>query len=328
MKAEALNPNPIHDAVPLKANYSSKDSKSSTNFESSRASWYTPQKGLPKKVNLKIFENSLVLDFPRVPDQFLKPPDRTGKKINKFSKKSRLRIMKKFNRIRTAELSEGIFITLTCRHYSITAEEFQKRFLKRFLPKLKTIIPNLAYAYRLEFHKSDFPHFHMFAWSTDKSEKLNEYRRKWQIKEAWWKIIEDDSAAARKHSCEIIRVNNRRKAFAYVSKYLAKTDDEESPDRIGRRWALSKNLNMNPISDRMISIEEAQMLLNAVKNLLKEKVHENVDLDKFLNDEGKTEAWLALHEIQYLLNPLRIDASFMDIRDYLQEHQAPPDNYI
>lgn len=285
-------------------------------------SWYNPHNGRTAKIS--IYENELNIRFNNWKTDKIGPPKRKQNDITYFSRKSRIRVLHKFNRLQTKNLSTPIFVTCTARTESLSKEDLEYSFLKLFLPKIQTIIPELVYSWRLEFHKSGFPHYHCFFWSKDKKRKLTSeyYRRK--IRKAWRAAIDQTDRSAELYSCKIVKVNNRRKAFSYVSKYMAKEDRPEDRTKTGRRWATSKNFPDSPIAEINCSKREAVKLLEVVKNLMKEKGIDEEKIDSYLNEYGENFAWLELEAILNLLNQAKFSFLSRQIEFYKNTGKTTP----
>lgn len=214
--------------------------------------WYNPHKDLTYRV--AIYEHETCLRKPAIPDpDHRTPPRRKKKDINRFSKKSRFRLIRLFNRLRVSELSNPLFVTLTARHESVSAEEFRDLARTKFLRNIEALVPDMRYLWRLEEHKDGYPHFHIFIWSGKRDYKLNTKRRKTRIRQEWLRLIDDDSWAAHLHACKIEPVTTYKRTISYVAKYTAKVNDDQVESLNGRRWGASRNLPMDEILEVPIS---------------------------------------------------------------------------
>ncbi|NIT57064.1 MAG: hypothetical protein GWN00_12770 [Aliifodinibius sp.] len=261
--------------------------------------WYNPHNGLGYRID--IYENELHVVAPKRQNTDSPPPKRRKGDITRFSKKSRLRVLRKFNQLRTKQLSDPIFISFAAKHRGFSHEKFQECFRRSFLPKLKKIIPNLVYAWRLEPHRDGYPHYHMFAWSWDKDRKLSSQYYKRQIRDAFSESIGDFSLPARRYGIDIEKIHNKRKAFSYISKYLAKEDDPTGSEIEGRRWATSTNFPAVPITSFTLSRNQYAEFEKIAKKLLRAKGGRYKKLAEQMEDFNDVFIWLDLDEIIWLL---------------------------
>lgn len=264
------------------------------------SSWYNPHNGIAGKI--QIYENELRIITPKRQVSSSPPPKRKESDIHTFSRKSRIRVLHKFNRLQTKVLSAPIFGTCTARHNSLSPEEFQYKFLKEFLPQLQKIIPNLVYAWRLEPHKDGYPHYHWFAWSWDQERNLNSQYYKRKIRSLWKSIIDDNSYSAGKYACKIVGVKSFRKAMAYVSKYMCKEDDEKAAKIRGRRWAVSTNFPASPITEISLSKKHLDKLKKVAKAFCWAKGGHLAKSVDYLDSDGEWFLWIGIDEIIELLS--------------------------
>lgn len=180
-------------------------------------------------------------------------------------------MIRKFNRLRKATLTDPLFITLTARDHKYTSEEFRHLFRKVFLPKLKDILPGLVYAWRIEPHESGFPHVHMFAWSTRKDIKIHSQYYKRPIRRLWRNAINDHSRAAELYSCKIKEITNFKRAMYYVSKYVAKEDEYLDLELYGRRWGVSSNFPDSPITEIGLTRDQAEYIVAIAKAMQRKR---------------------------------------------------------
>jgi len=251
---------------------------------------YNPHTGNNQR--LIIYQREIVLRTDKRQSSRGSTPKRSKSDIQRFSRKSRLRMLRKMNRLQTAALTSPLFITLTARNSGLDAELFRFNFLKIFLPKLKEIIPGLVYMWRLEFHESGYPHIHMFAWSFEKHRNLHSQFYKRPIREAWRKSIEDDSRAAQLYSCKIKELNNFKSAMHYTAKYTAKEETDITPELTGRRWAVSKNFPASPISEIPLRRDQAKMIIELAKAVQRKREERGARPFEITGDETEIFIWL------------------------------------
>lgn len=200
-----------------------------------------------------------------------KAPERFAGDIQSFSRKSRMRLFRKFNRLNTKYLSKAIFVTCTASPEAIDPEEFPKVFGKQFLKFIRSKVPRCVYLWRLEPHKNGRPHFHMMIWSELTDHNLHSEYWKKQFRKEWRRLIGDHSRAAELYSCKIENIKSMQKMQVYLSKYMAKEDTTESQKIRGRRWAVSENFPQCPITCFEISDSEEQRLWKIAEAVLRRK---------------------------------------------------------
>lgn len=276
----------------------------------------------PQKFKIQIYENEFNVDTTIPKPKSDNPPLRRKNDIKTFSRKSRLRVLRKFNQLQTKVLSTPIFITLTARHQNHTPDEFQEIFLNSFLSKLKKIIPNCVYAWRMEPHEDGYPHIHMFAWSWDQERNLNSRYYKQQIRNAWLNLIEENNWITKRRGVWFENIGSRRKALHYVSKYVAKEPDKIDQRFTGRRWAVSTNFPGSPITEIYLSRTELQKLKRIAKRLLKNKGGNYEKRISFIEDAQNWFLWITLDEMMWILRELGQSSGVGDIIRYIETGSA------
>lgn len=231
--------------------------------------WYITQKS--KAHVLHLFNRELAFKETIVRESPAPPPVREHGDIRRFSKKSRLRLLRMMNQLRTEHLCRPRFLTLTVRHGEHTPEQFRDDYFPRFLACVRNLIGEHAYLWRLEFHKDGFPHIHLILWEFRTPSGVSDETIAQRLKLAWWSITGDESPAAMKHSCRVDRCYSFRQVLSYVAKYVAKEDPEEQPTLHGRRWGRSYNLNTEPVQQIELNEDEATAFRKVAHNFLKRR---------------------------------------------------------
>lgn len=234
-------------------------------------------------VTLRIYAGELKVIFPRskrAPKR--KPPKRRKGDITTFSRKSRLRLLKVYNRIHQVCLGDPIFITLTARPECFenraeflavdqVSEAHNYIFRKEFLPMLKQIVPELCYVWKMEPHKTGQAHYHLMVWSKKKARKLESEFYKRKIRQLWRTLIDDHSRSAELYSCKIKGIDNERQCFNYISEYIMKEETHETAKLRGRRWGRSKSLPVHPILEVGVRMEAYEVIRDFCVELLKRR---------------------------------------------------------
>ena len=259
-----------------------------------------------KPVVMRIYEREIQI-LPNVPPRKTgSTPVRRKGDIQRFSKSSRLRLMRKLNRVQSQLLTTPLFITLTHRHGSHTVEQFQYAFRKKFLPALKEIIPECCFIWRLEPHRNGKPHYHLIVWSFRKKITIESefYLRK--IRQAWRESIDQHDRAAQLYSCKIEPLGSHKKVMSYVSKYVAKEDDEVGSQIEGRRWASSSNLPAGPITEVNLTRSQLEQVKQIVSVIMRAQNKPQGLIDTVLANDLMMWVWLEPHQIQEVLDFLGI----------------------
>jgi len=277
-----------------------------------------------KPYHLRVYNREIQV-LPNVPpSQHGSAPIRKKGDITTFSKSSRLRVMRKLNRVQGQLLGDPIFITLTHRHGTMSTEKFQYAFLKKFAPKLKEIIPDLAVMWRLEPHRNGKPHYHLIAWSFRKKIKLKSEYYARQIRKAWRDAIDQHDRSAELYACKVIPLGSFRKTMSYVSKYVAKEDDQISQQIEGRRWGTSTNLPVGAITEVNLTKDQYENLKNIVRTLLKSKGKPESLIETILGSEKMMWTWLEPDDIEAVLEFLGIPPPISHYKTYRKSGQTLP----
>ena len=199
------------------------------------------------------------------------PPKRGA--VTTFSRGSRCRLIKTFMKLRSSELCAPWFLTLTFHHWDEGERERAHVYLNTFLTNLRRDYPAALYLWRLELQKRGAPHYHVIIWLPAwEKEPDDEGFQSW-IKATWHRIADPDSKDHAKHGTRVDRATSYRKAFQYLTKYTAKRGlgcDEGYP---GRRWARSRQLPIDSITDFEITDEAAHYLKRILRKLVRKRTN-------------------------------------------------------
>lgn len=276
-------------------------------------------------VTAKIYYNEVEICYPKNPAQKSRSvPERKAGDIKQFSRKSRMRLLRMYNRIQHICLSNPIFVTLTARpecfeqKAEIVPGEYSQQvhnylFRKFFIPALKKIIPECAYVWKMEPHKSGQAHYHLMIWSKKPEFKIDSEYYKRQIRACWRSIIDDDSRSAELFACKILSIKDERAVFSYMSKYVMKEEDSSTAKIEGRRWGRSSNLPISPITEIPLSMSQYERLRDFCAELMKRrKVNNEYILDKMYGG-GDWFIWL---DSETITEVLRKNSRFAEASKY------------
>ena len=149
--------------------------------------------------------------------------------VTEFSRRSRKRLLEKTARIDLASVTLKnpiIFITLTYAKLYPTPEA-AKTHLDTFLKRIKRFAPESSGIWRIELQQRGAPHFHVIFFHLP-------YLPKETLSRMWGEIIGqeywDYTHDPRPPFTRIESLKTPRRAFYYVSKYVAKVPDAPSED--------------------------------------------------------------------------------------------------
>jgi len=199
----------------------------------------------------------------------------------------------------------------------MSEEKFRDKFCEVFLSKVKEIVPNAAYAWRLEAHKDGFPHYHMFVWSTERDRLINTKYYKYELRKAWRQIIEDNSGAAKKYACKVIPIQSFKKAMQYVSKYTAKVSKDEPETLVGRRWAFSKNLPASPIARVKATQAQALLFHRLIKGMVFKRLHDSDKAHRTANGRAEIFVWGDIEQLLLYLKGVGANTAIEEVEKYL-----------
>lgn len=135
-------------------------------------------------------------------------------RIYEFSRKSRLRLLRK-----TARLSPGaggLFLTFTYRQ-NITDARQAKKHLELMLLWIKRHYPRTCCIWRMEYQQRGAVHFHVMVLNRN-------FIPARELTAQWQKVTGDDSYP------DIEKIRTRRKLTSYVAKYIAKVTQDPAND--------------------------------------------------------------------------------------------------
>lgn len=169
------------------------------------------------------------------------PPKRKKGDIKAFSKKARLRLLKKLNKFDFKSKGLPFFVTLTYPKRYPKDKETYKNDLDVFRKRLKRHFGKIEYIWRLEAQKRGAPHYHFILYFEDEPEL--EILKKW-VSKNWFEVVQrvwrkrDEKHLKAGTNCK--KVDHYRQMIVYVSKYLTKVEQDKLIDQ-GRYWGASSN---------------------------------------------------------------------------------------
>jgi hypothetical protein len=143
--------------------------------------------------------------------------------VRSFSRASRKRLIELFATLKGGE--KAVMITLTYgQHWP--SPSASKDHLRTFLQRIRRRWPHVSAIWRLEFQRRGAPHYHIILFNIP-------FLPKQDVAAAWHSVIGDEYADwsqgdPRAPFTRIEAIKSRRRLIAYVSKYVAKSDEDES----------------------------------------------------------------------------------------------------
>jgi hypothetical protein len=220
-------------------------------------------------------------------------------KIKGFSKASRRRMMYKMAEIDRNVKPEFATLTFPDEYYEFLDDDEQyKKIWKRFENRFRRKYPEAAAYWKKEYKPRKtgkyinvkFPHIHLLIYGIDHDEI-----QKWLMK-TWWECcgklsIEHLMAGT---SCETVR--STRGVSYYVSKYMAKIDENTGPT--GRMWGIIQPENIPWVKGILVQLNEneAIRLIRYMKRYARLKSRDYKSLIIFCNPDFW---WDRLQDILY-----------------------------
>ena len=221
-----------------------------------------------------------------------KPPERQKGDIKTFSKKARLRLLKRLNRFDFKNKGMPYFVTLTYPKRYPKDRQVYKGDLDVFFKRLKRKFGKLEYIWRLEAQKRGAPHYHLVLYFEDEPDI--ETLKKW-VSRNWYEVVQrlweekDEKHLRAGTNCK--DVDNFRQMISYVSKYMAKVEGQDSLLNQGRYWGASKNWDDELASEKLKGRKYIKFLrvlrryLERTNKKLAKKVYKCQNLELFLPRE-------------------------------------------
>ena len=218
-------------------------------------------------------------------DRGIKPPERSGETIQKFTKRSRQRLMRKArtmnkgqmriwdkNQQKRVTIKKSLplpyFVTLTY-HRNMKNPEQGKKDLNTFLQRFRRLSKYFAYVWKMEPQKRGAVHFHLAFFIPDEVfpaawRGLRKLRVEWlrmRISAAWNEIAEPGDNTHLQAGTNVRTVDNWKQFLAYIFKYCGKEIDNPWKDMdTGRFWGFSYNLDFEALHIGFVDHEDLERI--------------------------------------------------------------------
>ena len=253
--------------------------------------------------NICVFENCVVFNDPRQNHSPTIPPARTVNDIKTFSDKSRKNLFNIFNCLEYSQYGLPCFVSATW-HYDAPDDRTQlKSDLEKFIQMLKRGLPEFHAIWKLEYQKRGAPHFHFILLPLDKNINMYTLDIEKFIKEKWLSLKKCKCIDCQSYGIKTVSCTSYKMSISYISKEIAKVQDNYFDHDLGRVWGTSQNLRINHKFLLPCPIELYHKIINR-------KLEEN-----FKNENQK----LYLNGIKFLQQNSSIFISINKIQDIISE---------
>lgn len=198
-----------------------------------------------------------------------------------MSSRSRRRVMNLFSMlIRTIV---PLFVTLTYpKDYPDSRDS--KRHLQAFIKRLKRRWPEFGYIWKLELQKRGAPHYHIFMWGVPRAKAYL------IMSQCWYEVVGSNDPWHAVRGVKIEEIKSYKGVKSYASKYIAKRDEQEVPEGLGRTWGYGGKIPLSEKEEYVITPQQAAMVLRYLRRRIRTK---NKGIKSFYVDNPAR--WRDLH---------------------------------
>lgn len=196
--------------------------------------------------------------------------------VRGFSRASRKRLIELMASLR---YEGGVwFVTLTYPDYFYDNFERWKRDIDVLGKRLAHQFPGWSFIWRMELKKRKSgdnegkfaPHFHLLLFDNgnDIPEKVAGRGGLFEwFNASWYEIADHGDLRGLDHGVKVSKVNNRRHAYYYISKYVAKEDEDNLA--VGRRWGKVGDFNTQAFHTFEMSLRELKHFKRLIASWMK-----------------------------------------------------------
>jgi|GEM_PF-6146056 len=200
-------------------------------------------------------------------------PDRKKGDIKSFSKNSRLRMMKKTNRVDFKEGQIAYFLTLTYPDPFPTDGKIYKADLDLIIKRIKKQFGTLSYLWKLESqmkNRDGAPHYHLIIFF---EKRYNiDFVKQW-ISQNWFEVVQRNWSVKNydhfKVGTNTKIVKTLRQLTNYVTKYITKKEGNDKLINQGRYWGCSRNWGTQIIDSIPLTGKQLIIFKRLMKSYLK-----------------------------------------------------------
>lgn len=217
---------------------------------------------------LTMFHNGIMVTDESKGRDYDIPRSWSRSEITTFSNKSRSRLFKLLSNLRYNRLSEGLFVTLTYHYGHKKNHSELKKDLQAWLQYLRDNVKDVYYIWRLEFQKRGAIHYHVMVFTPRGNSALQSEKIQTGLSQAWHRIADPESDAHGQYGTQVKLIDNYKMAICYLSKYVAKVDQENEQEYTGRRWGASRNIPVSAYADITVSWKLHNILREIIQLIL------------------------------------------------------------
>ncbi len=199
-----------------------------------------------------------------------------------MSSRSRRRIMNLFSML--ARSNVPLFVTLTYPE-KFPDGRASKKHLQAFFKRLKRRWPDFGYIWKLEFQKRGAPHYHIFMWGVPRAKAYS------IMSQCWYEVVGSNDPWHAVRGVKIEEIKSYKGVKSYASKYIAKKDEQEVPEGLGRTWGYGGKIPLSEKEEYVITPQQAAMVLRYLRRRIRTK---NKGIRSFYVDNPAR--WRDLHE--------------------------------
>lgn len=192
-------------------------------------------------------------------------------KINGFSRQSRRRCLLKLATVDFSAYKTKFFSTFTFRNEYPETKEGLKSLLILLLKRIERIPFVSCIFWRVEYQKRGAPHIHLLILIKEKLNSKDVIKCGKMQKKAWGELTASLNQMSFTRGSEIIEIRGDEKVYFYLSKYVAKVENNDKNKRLGRVWGVRGEVVKQNILDENVPEEIINRFIELYKNSLSAK---------------------------------------------------------
>jgi len=221
--------------------------------------------------------------------------------IKTFSKRSRFRLFATLAKIDNRLPRKPLFISLTY-HYGHTKKDPKDHSpLHNFLVQLRKFDNNIQFIWRKELQKRGAPHYHLIIFPSLPEDDHPDSGYIVHINTLWHQIADPKSRKHFEYGCKVTTIHSYREACIYLSKYIAKVDNDKQILEMGRHWGTSNNLPIKLLYSIKFTEDGYCKLINQIRNWLLKNGKEKQADPEFLNIFHEETVFIDLNQFKEIL---------------------------
>jgi len=170
-------------------------------------------------------------------------------RVQTFSRKSRLRMLRLVAKVRRDYLGSPFMVTLTYPDEWPGEPGAAYENLRVFLQRLRRRGVIGPCIWRLELQKRGAPHFHLVVWPVPGRDLPTVPLLRARLASWWKRTIGTEHPWSFTYGVAVTDGKNVSAAYRYLAKYVAKEDEGNEATYEGRRWGRSRDLPLQPMHE-------------------------------------------------------------------------------